>query len=48
METQMACRAAPNVIVGHAYQLQRHTNTILNNHMLIVVAGLQWILNSFR
>ena len=43
--TQMACCAAPNVIVGHAYPLQRHTNTILNNHTLIVVAGL---LNSFR
>ena len=48
METQMACGAAPNVIVGHAHPIQRHTNVILNNHTLIVVAGLQWILNSFR
>ena len=38
----------PNVIGGHAHPLQRHTNTILNNHTLTVVAGLQWIVNSFH
>ena len=46
METQMACRAAPNVSEGHAHLHLRHTNMIPNSHTLTVVADLQWILNS--
>ena len=32
----------PNVTAGHAYPLRHHTHTIPNNHMPIVVVGLQW------
>ena len=38
----------PNVTAGHAYPLRHDTHTILNNHMPIVVVGLQWTLNLFR
>ena len=48
METQMACRAAPNVTEGHARPPQTHTNMILTNHMLIVVVALQWTQNLFH
>ena len=48
METQMACRAAPNVKEGCARPPRKHTRPIRTNHTQTVAVVPQWTQNLFH